>query len=94
MQHEGMEFGKEMIILGTKERLLPVLMTAFSAGIALIPLVLAQGESGKEILSPIAIAITGGLISSTILGLMITPAVYYLFGRKASENALKRRVSL
>jgi len=94
MQHEGMEFGKEMIIRGTKERLLPVLMTAFSAGIALIPLVLAKGESGKEILSPIAIAITGGLISSTILGLMVTPAVYYLFGRKASINALKRRVSL
>lgn len=94
MSEEGMKFGKELIIRGTKERLLPVLMTAFSAGIALIPLVLASGESGKEILSPIAIAITGGLISSTILGLAITPAVFYMFGRKACERALKRKISL
>lgn len=94
MSDGGMKFGKELIILGTKERLLPVLMTAFSAGIALIPLVLATGESGKEILSPVAIAITGGLISSTILGLAITPAVFYLFGRKACERALKRNIQL
>ena len=94
MKEEGMDFGKEMIIRGTQERLQPVLMTAFSAGIALIPLVLAEGESGKEILSPIAIAITGGLISSTILGLAVTPAVFYLFGRKASEKALKRELNL
>lgn len=94
MKNEGIAFGKELIIRGTQERLLPVLMTAFSAGLALIPLVLAQGESGKEILSPVAIAITGGLISSTILGLAVTPAVFYLFGRKASERALKRKLNL
>ncbi len=94
MKDEGMKFGKELIIRGTQERLLPVLMTAFSAGIALIPLVLANGQSGKEILSPVAIAITGGLISSTILGLIITPAVFYLFGRKACDKALKRKLNL
>lgn len=94
MRDEDLAFGKDLIIRGTKERLLPVLMTAFSAGIALIPLVLATGESGKEILSPVAIAITGGLISSTILGLAITPAVFYLFGRKACDRALKRKINL
>ncbi len=94
MKDEGLPFGKELIIRGTQERLLPVLMTAFSAGLALIPLVMAQGESGKEILSPVAIAITGGLISSTILGLAVTPAVFYLFGRNACERALLRKVNL
>ena len=94
MKIEGMSFGKELIIRGTQERLLPVLMTAFSAGLALIPLVLAQGESGKEILSPVAIAISGGLISSTILGLAITPAVFYLFGRKACDRAIQRKLNL
>lgn len=94
MKDEAIPFGKDLIIRGTQERLLPVLMTAFSAGLALIPLVLAQGESGKEILSPVAIAITGGLISSTILGLAITPAVFYLFGRKACHRALQRKINL
>lgn len=94
IKEEGMKFGKELIIRGTQERLLPVLMTAFSAGLALIPLVMAQGESGKEILSPVAIAITGGLISSTILGLAVTPAVFYLFGRKACASALERKLNL
>ena len=94
IKDENIAFGKELIIQGTQERLLPVLMTAFSAGIALIPLVLAEGQSGKEILSPVAIAITGGLISSTILGLIVTPAVFYIFGRKACERALIRRISL
>jgi len=94
IKDENIAFGKELIIQGTQERLLPVLMTAFSAGIALIPLVLAEGQSGKELLSPVAIAITGGLISSTILGLIVTPAVFYIFGRKACERALIRRISL
>jgi len=58
-----------MIVRGTEERLVPVLMTAISAGVALIPLVLAANEPGKEILNPVAIVIVGGLISSTVLGL-------------------------
>ena len=51
-------------------------MTALSAGIALIPLVLSPGEPGKEILHPVAVAIVGGLISSTLLSLVLVPAVY------------------
>ncbi len=89
MRHEGEAFGIPLIARGTQERLIPVLMTAFSAGIALVPLVLSPGEPGKEILHPVAVAIVGGLISSTLLDLVVTPAVFYLIGRKAAENALR-----
>lgn len=89
MRHEGEVFGIALITRGTQERLVPVLMTALAAGIALIPLVLAPGEPGKEILHPVAVAIVGGLISSTLLDLVVTPAVFFLLGRKAAENALR-----
>ncbi|MDZ4405538.1 efflux RND transporter permease subunit [Prosthecobacter sp.] len=88
MRYEGEGFTRQMIVRGTLERLVPVLMTALSAGIALIPLLLAAHEPGKEILHPVAVVIVGGLISSTLLDLMITPAVFYLFGRKAAESAV------
>lgn len=89
MRHEGEKFTREMVERGTLERLVPVLMTAISAGLALIPLVLAADEPGKEILNPVAVVIIGGLVSSTFLGLGVTPALFYLFGRKASERAIK-----
>jgi CzcA family heavy metal efflux pump len=89
MHHEGEEFGIHLITRGTQERLVPVLMTALAAGIALIPLVLAPGEPGKEILHPVAVAIVGGLISSTLLDLVVTPAVFFLIGRRAAEKALR-----
>ncbi len=84
MKHEGEGFTRQMILRGTLERLVPVLMTALSAGIALIPLLLAAHEPGKEILHPVAVVIVGGLVSSTLLDLMVTPAVFYLFGHKAA----------
>ena len=84
MKHEGEGFTRPMIVRGTLERLVPVLMTALCAGIALIPLLLAAHEPGKEILHPVAVVIVGGLVSSTFLDLMVTPAVFYLFGRKAA----------
>jgi Cu/Ag efflux pump CusA len=89
MRHEGEVFGIALITRGTLERLVPVLMTALSAGIALIPLVLAPGEPGKEILHPVAVAIVGGLVSSTLLDLVVTPTVFFLIGRKAAEKALR-----
>jgi Cu/Ag efflux pump CusA len=88
MAHEGEKFSRAMIVRGTQERLVPVLMTALSAGIALIPLLIAANEPGKEILHPVAVVIVGGLISSTLLDLMVTPAVFFLFGRKAAEKAV------
>jgi CzcA family heavy metal efflux pump len=89
MRHEGEGFTREMITRGTLERLVPVLMTALSAGIALVPLLLAAHEPGKEILHPVAVVIVGGLVSSTLLDLAVTPAVFWLFGRKAAEKALR-----
>jgi CzcA family heavy metal efflux pump len=89
MQHEGESFTKAMVIRGTKERLVPVLMTALAAGIGLIPLVLAADQPGKEILHPVAVVIVGGLITSTLLGLGVTPTVFYTFGRKAADTAIQ-----
>lgn len=89
MRHEGEVFGIALITRGTLERLVPVLMTALSAGIALIPLVLAPGEPGKEILHPVAVAIVGGLVFSTLLDVVVTPTVFFLIGRKAAEKALR-----
>ena len=89
MRHEGEGFTRAMIVRGTKERLVPVLMTALAAGIALIPLVLAADQPGKEILHPVAVCIVGGLVSSTLLDFAVTPAVFCLFGRKAAQRALR-----
>jgi CzcA family heavy metal efflux pump len=84
--HEGMEFGRDMVIRGSQERVAPVLMTALTAGLALIPLVLAAGQPGKEILYPVAIVVLGGLMTSTFLDFCITPTVFLRFGRKASQR--------
>ncbi len=90
MEHEGESFGERMIIRGSLERLVPVTMTALTAGLALIPLVLSAQEPGKEILYPVAVVILGGLISSTLLDMAVTPAVFLKFGRKAAEKSLAR----
>ena len=67
---------------------MPVLMTALATGIALIPLILAADAPGKEILHPVAVVIVGGLVTSTLLGLGVTPAIFYAFGRRAAERSL------
>ena len=69
--------------------MVPVLMTALTAGLALIPLVLAKGQPGKEILYPVATVILGGLFSSTLLNMIVTPAVFYRFGRKSALKYLQ-----
>lgn len=86
MKEEGESFSKQMVIRGSLERLVPVLMTAFSAILALTPLLFAKDQAGKEILHPVAVVIVGGLLSSTLLDIFVTPAVFYKFGRKAAER--------
>ena len=84
--YEGETFGDALIIRGTLERLTPVLMTALSAGLALIPLILGAGEPGKEILHPVAVTIFGGLVTATLLDALVTPILFKLFGQKALEH--------
>ena len=79
-----------MITRGSLERLTPVLMTALVAALALIPLVMAGGAPGKEILHPVAVVIFGGLISSTILDTIVTPVVFSLVGRRPLESLVEQ----
>lgn len=88
VQHEGEQFTPEMVERAGKERVAPMLMTALTAGIALVPLVLAAGEPGKEILYPVATVILGGLISSTLLDFFVHPALFWCFGRAQAEKAM------
>ena len=84
--HESMEFGPELVMRGSLERLTPVLMTALSAGVALIPLMIDPLAPGKEILHPVAITIFGGLVTATILDTLLTPTLFLRYGRKALER--------
>jgi CzcA family heavy metal efflux pump len=86
MKEEGESFGKGMIIRGSLERLVPVLMTALTAALALVPIALSRGQPGKEILQPVAVVILGGLLSSTLLDIVVTPAVFLKFGRASAER--------
>jgi HME family heavy-metal exporter len=91
--HEGMPFGRELVVRGTLERLTPVLMTALSAGVALTPLLIEAASPGKEILHPVAVTIFGGLISATLLDAILTPVLFLKFGGHALERLHKAAVT-
>ncbi len=91
VQYEGESWTRQMVKRAGQERMAPVLMTALTSGIGLVPLALAAGEPGKEILYPIATVIVGGLFTSTLAEFFVRPALFWTVGRKAGPQILKDR---
>lgn len=85
MKEEGVSF-RDAIVQGSMERLSPILMTALVAGIGLLPLALGAGEPGKEIQQPMAIVILGGIVTSTLLNMIVIPALYLKYGRAEARK--------
>lgn len=86
-KEEGMPFGPELIIKGTQDRMIPMAMTTLTAMLSLVPILLAPGTPGKEILYPVAVVVFGGLISTSLIGMLFSPTVFLRFGRKAVERS-------
>ena len=91
MRFEGENFDTGMIVRGSLERLSPVLMTALVTAFALAPLLFEAERPGTEILHPVAVVIFSGLISSTLLDTFLTPAMFWLFGRRDAERLVDDR---
>jgi Cu/Ag efflux pump CusA len=90
MREEKVPFGRELILRAGQERMVPVLMTALCSGIALVPLVLDPDRPGRELLYPVATVILGGLVVVTFLEFLLTPGIFWLFGRTAAERHASR----
>jgi HME family heavy-metal exporter len=88
MRAEGENFDHAMIVRGSLERLSPVLMTALVTAFALAPLLFEAERPGTEVLHPVAVVIFSGLVSSTLLDTFLTPALFWLFGRRDAERLL------
>ena len=87
LEHEeGMAFGRELVIQGSKERISPITMTALTTGLALVPLILSGDIPGQEIEYPMAIVILGGLVTSTLLNLLVVPSLYLRFGKRQERG--------
>jgi HME family heavy-metal exporter len=89
MKEENEEFSEKMVLRGSLERLAPVLMTALTAGIGLLPLVWGGQEPGREILYPVATVILGGLVTSTFCEYLIHPGLFLAFSGKDAERLVK-----
>ena len=92
--HEDMPAGRELVLRGSSERLMPVLMTALAAGAALVPLLWSSDVAGAEILHPVAVTIFGGLISSTLLDTFTTPMLFEQFGVQALDKMIATHARL
>jgi Cu/Ag efflux pump CusA len=83
-EHEGVTDFRTAVVRGATERLVPILMTALAAGLALVPIALSAGQPGSEIQAPMAMVIMFGLFSSTALNMVVVPILYERFGRPAT----------
>jgi HME family heavy-metal exporter len=83
---EGETFGPALVIRGSLERIIPVLLTAMSAGLALTPLLFGADQPGREILHPVAVTIFGGLLSATLLDTLLTPLLFLRYGKRSLER--------
>jgi Cu/Ag efflux pump CusA len=84
---EGVAFGRDAVLRGARERLLPILMTAVVTTLALLPIALGRGSAGREIEGPMAVVILGGLATSTLLNLLLLPSLALAFGRFGRARA-------
>ncbi len=87
-EHEGWTFGPELVVQGAVERLAPIMMTALTTGLALVPLVLTGNIPGQEIEYPMAIVILGGLVVATILNLFVVPSLFLRFGKSKMNREI------
>lgn len=87
-EEEGMAFGPELVARGARERIAPIMMTALTTGLALVPLAFAGPIPGHEIEHPMALVILGGLVTSTLLNLLVVPALYLRFGKPRQKAAV------
>jgi Cu/Ag efflux pump CusA len=85
-RHEGETFGIDLVLRGAQERLIPILMTALTTGLALLPLIIFGDEPGHEIEYPMAVVILGGLVTSTLLNLFVVPWLYLRFAKSAASD--------
>src|SRR5512132_565578 len=87
-REEGMTFGRDLVIRGARERISPITMTALTTGLALVPLIVSGNIPGQEIEYPMAIVILGGLVTSTLLNLLVVPSLYLRFGKPHGAEAV------
>ena len=85
-QEEGETFGPALVVRGARERLAPILMTSLATGLALVPLVVLGERPGHEIEHPLAVVILGGLVTSTLLNLLVVPSLYLRFGHRPTAG--------
>jgi len=93
-EHEGVTDFISAVTKGATERLVPILMTALAAGLALVPIAMSAGEAGSEIQAPMALVILCGLASSTLLNMVVVPVLYAHFGRPIPQQTLDVRQGL
>ena len=86
-EQEGEAFGPPLVLRGARERIAPIMMTALTTGLALLPLIIAGDIPGQEIEYPMAIVIMGGLVTSTLLNLLVVPTLYLRFGKPKEAPA-------